>query len=47
MDVTQLIATVVGIGHVSLPIIVPLIVDVIKRQIAALPKPVSRGRKRE
>ena len=38
MDRTQLIATLVGIGHASLPIVVPIIVDVIKKQIASLPK---------
>ena len=38
MDAVQLIATLVGIGHASLPIVVPLIVDVIKKQVAALPK---------
>ncbi len=38
MDTVQVIATIVGIGHASLPILVPLIVDVIKKQIATLPK---------
>ena len=37
MDMKQLIATLVGLGHASLPILVPLIVDVIKKKVSSLP----------
>jgi hypothetical protein len=35
---TQLIATGVALGHAVLPIVVPLVVDQIKKYVASLPK---------
>lgn len=37
MDMVQIVATGVAIGHATLPVIVPLVVDQLKKLIASMP----------